>query len=171
MTDFVVGPNDGKTPFKIDLSIQNNTTLWPSSKMVPFSSTTDGVMTGTGAGQLGTGQWNLVYKGVTSGQTPPAPSDGLYHFNVTHLYASPYGQPVPFSYSINTDAKKALGSTYYSQYQDMGVFLSLKKGDVIKLWEPAVYYNLTMYPTYSRIYHWSLRRLIERVIDDEISPF
>jgi hypothetical protein len=170
MTDFLVGPNAGKTPFKIDPSIQNNTTLWPSSKMAPLS-TTDGVMTGTGTGQLATGQWNLVYKGVTSGQTPAAPSDGLYHFNVTHLYASPYGQPVPFSYSINTGAQKALGSTYYSQYQDMGVFLSLKKGDVIKLWEPAVYYNLTMYPTYSRIYHWSLRRLVNRGGMDEISAF
>jgi hypothetical protein len=170
MTDFLVGNLIGKTVFKIDPSVQNETTLWPSSKMMPTAAG-GGVMSGTGAGQLATGQWNLVYKGVTSGQTPPAPSDGLYHFNVTHLYASPYGQPVPFSYSINTGAQKPLGSTYYSQYQDMGVFLSLRKGDVIKLWEPAVYYNLTMYPTYSRIYHWSFRRLVDKSIDNEISAF
>jgi len=169
MTDFLVDNLNGKTVFKIDPSVQNETTLWPSSKMMMLSAATGSVMSGTGGAQLATGYWNLVYKGVTSGQTPPAPSDGLYHFNVTHLYASAYGQPVPFSYCINTGALKALGSTYYSQYQDIGVFLSLRKGDVIKLWEPTVYYNLTMYPTYSRIYHWSFRRLVDR--SNEISAF
>lgn len=162
-TDFLVDTLIGKTLFKIDPSVQNETTLWPSSKMVPLS-TTDGVVSGTGGAQLGTGQWNLVYNAVTSGQTPPAPSDGLYHFNVTHYYPAAFRQPVPFSYSINTGAQIPLGSTFYNQYQDMGVFLSLKKGDVIKLWSPANYYNYAMYPTYTRIYHWSFRRLVNKSI-------
>jgi hypothetical protein len=151
MTDFLVDPLIGKTTYKIDPSTKNINTLWPSSKYV-----TKECQTGKGGTLLATGYWNLTDNNVV--QNIVIPVDGLYQITVKHWFKNAFGQPIPIQFNINGGALQTMGWVYYSGTTDVGVFLSLKKGDIFKLYQPYTYYNLNTI-SYSSIDRWMIRRI------------
>jgi len=156
MTDFLVDPKIGRTTFKIDPSVQNDKVLWPSIKMIPTIQNQN-VMFGT-EGTLVTNKWTL--KKGTIVQNTVASSDGYYQLMVKHRFLSDHGQPVPFSYSINNGPQEPLGWVFYRAIHDIGVFLYLKKGDVVAVHEPSTFYNFNMV-SWSKMYFWLFRKLMD----------
>lgn len=155
MTDFLVDPVIGQTRYKIDPLVQNENTLWPSAKMLPLAKEIP--ITGTTAAHASTGKWTL--KNGATIVIPTMPSDGLYHFYAKHSYPNAFGPPLGFSYAVNTGPFIPLGTTYYSNNCDLGIFLSLKMGDTLTLSSPTVTSGYTVYPSYSTILTWGVRKL------------
>jgi hypothetical protein len=154
MTDFLVDPIVGRTSLKIDSSVKDTNVLWPSTKMANINQM---VLFGTG-GTLAANRWTLL-KGAVA-QTLVADSNGYYQLMVKHQFISAVGQPVPFSYAINGGTQVPMGWVYYSNVQDVGTFLHLKKGDVVTVHEPSIHHSLNMV-SYSKMYFWMFRKLMD----------
>lgn len=176
MTDYLVDPTVGKTTIKIDPSVQSATTLWPSVKMMPFEATP--VITGSATSMAVAAVnvpavWNLTFNKVNSGtKTPPIPSSGLYHVYVSHYAPSAVGYWFPIFYSINGGPKIEMGRFYYEGHVSMSAFIELKQNDTLQFWGMYTYGSSTvMYPTYSKLIQWSIRKLADGGTDAAISAF
>lgn len=175
MTDYLVDPTVGKTTIKIDPSVQSATTLWPSSKMMPFEA--NPVITGSATSMAVAAVnvpavWNLTYNKVNSGtKTPPIPSSGLYHVYVSHYSPSVFAYFFPIFYSVNNGSKIKMGLFYSAGFVSMSAFIELKQNDTLQFWGMYMLNaSYVMYPNYSRLIQWSIRKLADGATD-AISPF
>ena len=176
MTDYLVDPTVGKTTIKIDPSVQSATTLWPSVKMMPLEA--NPVITGSATSMAFAAAnvpavWNLTYNKVNSGtKTPPIPSSGLYHVYVSHYVPSALAVAyfVRIFYSVNDGSKIQMGLFYSIGYVSMSAFIELKQNDTLQFWGMYTLGSTVMYPYYSRLIQWSIRKLADGATD-AISPF
>ena len=174
MTDYLVDPVVGKTTIKIDPSTQSATTLWPSVKMAFFEvpPITGGATSMAVAALNVPAVWNLTFNNVNSGtKTPPIPSSGLYHVYVLHYAPSAVGYWFPIFYSINGGSKIEMGRFYYEGHVSMSAFIELKQNDTLQFWGMYIYSTVVMYPTYSTLVKWCIRKLADGATDDVISAF
>lgn len=175
MTDYLVDPVVGKTTIKIDPSVQSATTLWPSSKMMPFEAAP--VITGSATSMNVAAVnvptlWNLTYNKVNIGtKTPPMPSSGLYHVYVSHYAPLAIGYWFPIFYSVNGGSKIEIGRFYFEGHVSMSAFIELKQNDTLQFWGMYTWGGTSvLYPAYAKLDQWSIRKLADGAAD-EISAF
>jgi len=167
MTNYLMDPVRGQTTYKIDSqTAASSSILWPSSKMV----IPDDTLFGPGGALLATGIWSIVYDGASMQNTPPVASDGLYQISVRHETLNAFSWPFPQSYRVNTGPAVKIGYSYYQHYTDMSAFVSLKQGDTVQFLGTVNQAGYTLYPTYSRLLEWMIRK-VGNTTSDIISAF
>jgi hypothetical protein len=119
----------------------------------------DDTLFGAGGALLSTGIWSIVYDGASVQNTPPVASDGLYQISVRHETLNAFTWPFPQSYRINTGPAVQIGYSYYQHYTDMSAFVSLKQGDTVQFLGTVTQGGYTLYPTYSRLLEWMIRKV------------
>ena len=167
-TDYLMDPLRGQTIYKIDSqSTTNSSILWPSSKMtVP-----DDTLFGAGGALLATGIWTILDNGASVQKTPPVTSDGLYQISVRHETLGAFALPIVHKYRINAGPVVEIGYSYYQHYTDMSAFVSLKQGDTVQFLGTVNQAGYAMYPTYSRLLEWMIRKVGNAAASDTISAF
>lgn len=160
-------PLQGQTLYKIDSQSTNNSfILWPSSKMA----LPDATLFGAGGALLATGIWTIVHNGASVQKTPPVTSNGLYQISVRHETLSAFSLPIVHKYRINAGPVVEIGYSYYQHYTDMSAFVNLKKGDTVQFLGTVNQAGYAMYPTYSRLLEWMIRK-VGNAASDTISAF
>ena len=168
MTNYLMDPVRGQTTYKIDSqSTASSSILWPSSKMA----LPDDTLFGAGGALLSTGIWSIVYDGASIQNTPPVTSDGLYQISVRHETPGAFALPIVHKYRINAGPTVEIGYSYYQHYTDMSAFVSLKQGDTVQFLGTVNQGGYTLYPTYSRLLEWMIRKVGNAAASDTIFAF